>query len=368
MDQLSFLPLGGVAPPIIVGEPRARQSSVAAGIIRVGVAKEIPALLRDLGADPVRTVAEAGVDIRMLDDPDNIIPFAALGHLITVCIARTGCDHFGLLLGQRGGASSLGVVGLLLRQARDVGSALRDLVKFLHLHHRGAAANLSVDGDTAVLSYAIYYPGAESTDQIADGAMALGFNLMRGLCGPDWKPHEVLLPHRKPADVLPFRRFFQAPIRFEAETAALVFSTECLAKPLPGSDPDLHRLLQGHLHELDRADGGELPDQMRRILRSLLLHHQCSADGMAKLFAIHRRTLNRRLRSQGTGFHVLVEEARYQIARQLMSDTRVPLSQVAAALDYSEPSAFTRAFRRWSGMSPTEWRAAQTPLQPGPGP
>jgi len=354
-------PAGG-GDAIIVDEPRERRSSISAGIIRVGAAKEIPAVLREFGLDPERTIAEAGVDPRLLDDPDNIIPFATLGHLISVCVARTRCLHFGLLLGQRGDASSLGVVGLLLRQARDVGSALRDLVKYLHLHDRGAVSNLTVDHGTALLSYAIYQPRAESTDQIADGAMAIGCNLMRGLCGLDWTPREVLLPHRKPADVAPFRHFFQAPIRFDAEEAALVFSTECLSRPLPDADPDLHRLLRAHLHDLDKVHGGELPDQMRRLMRTLLLHHQCSADGMAKLFSIHRRTLNRRLRLQGTGFHTLVEEARYQIARQLMSDMRIPLAQVAAALDYSEPSSFTRAFRRWSGMSPTEWRSAQPPL------
>jgi AraC-like DNA-binding protein len=348
--------------PIIVDGPPVRPSSMAAGIIRVGAAKEIPALLREFGLDPVKTAGEAGLDPRLLDDPDNFIPLVALGHLITVCIARTGCEHFGLLLGQRGNASSLGVVGMLLRQAPDVGSALQDLVTYLHLHNRSAVSKLRVDGDVAVLSYAIYHPSAESVDQIVDGGLAIGCNLMRGLCGADWKPHEVLLPHSKPVDVTPFKRFFQAPIRFDAEQAALVFSTECLARPLPGVDPDLHRLLQAHLHELDRAEGGDLPDQLRRLLRSLLFHHQCSADGMAKLFAIHRRTLNRRLRSHGTGFHTLVEEARYEIARELMTKTRVPLAQVAAALDYSEPSAFTRAFRRWSGMSPTEWRASQAQL------
>ena len=347
--------------PIIVDGPRERPSSISAGVIRVGAAKEIPSVLREFGLDPDQTIAQAGVDPRLLDDSDNVIPFAALGHLITVCVARTGCLHFGLLVGQRGSAPSLGAVGLLLREARDVGSALGDLVKYLHLHDQGGVSKLIVADEIAVFSYAIYDPGAESTDQISDAAMAIACNLMRGLCGPDWTPTEVLLPHRKPADVTPFKRFFQAPIRFDAEEAALVFSTECLSCPLPDADPDLHRLLQAHLHELDKVQGAELPDQMRRLLRTLLLHHQCSADRMAKLFAVHRRTLNRRLRSQGTGFHTLVEEARYQIARQLMSDTRIPLAQVAAALDYSEPSAFTRAFRRWSGMSPTEWRATQLP-------
>jgi len=72
---------------------------------------------------------------------------------------------------------------------------------------------------------------------------------------------------------------------------------------------------------------------------------------------MHRRTVNRSLRAQGTSFRVLIHEARYDIALQLLRDTRVPVREIAAALDYSECAAFVRAFRRCSGTSPRAWRA-----------
>ena len=71
---------------------------------------------------------------------------------------------------------------------------------------------------------------------------------------------------------------------------------------------------------------------------------------------MHRRTLNRRLKAQNYTFHELVNEVRYEIARQLLEDTRMPMSQIAVTLDYSDASAFTRAFRRWSGTTPAAWR------------
>ncbi len=82
---------------------------------------------------------------------------------------------------------------------------------------------------------------------------------------------------------------------------------------------------------------------------------------VAGLFEVHERTLNRRLCLQGPSFKALIEEIRYEIARQLLRDTRLGVTEIAAALDYSESSAFNRAFRRWSGTSPTAWRAAHRP-------
>ncbi|MPR12412.1 helix-turn-helix transcriptional regulator [Microvirga tunisiensis] len=101
------------------------------------------------------------------------------------------------------------------------------------------------------------------------------------------------------------------------------------------------------------------------MLRTELLTNQCSAATVADRFAIHRRTLSRHLRAEGAGFQSLVDETRFEIARQLLSQTRIPLSEVAVALGYSEASAFTRAFRRWSGQSPAAWRLEQGPSRQG---
>jgi AraC-like DNA-binding protein len=209
-----------------------------------------------------------------------------------------------------------------------------------------------------MLSYGIYEPGVEGTDQLADLAMAVAFIQMRSLCGSAWVPSEVLLPHRRPAEVAPFNRFFGVPIRYDAEQAALVFPASWLEHAVPGADPGLHDLLREQLEQVSPPLSDDLPDQTRRMVRTLLTNDQCSVEHAAHLFSIHRRTLNRRLKAAGTGFHVLVDEVRYEMARQLLADTAMPIIQVAAALDYSEPSAFTRAFRRWSGQTPTTWRAA----------
>ena len=116
---------------------------------------------------------------------------------------------------------------------------------------------------------------------------------------------------------------------------------------------------------LEAHGAGDLSTQLRRVLRRLLISGACQQETclehVAKLFAIHRRTLNRRLRAQGTSFKALIDETRYDIARQLLRDTRLPVAEIAAALDYSECSAFDRAFRRWSGASPSAWRTAHTP-------
>ncbi|MET0531954.1 MAG: helix-turn-helix transcriptional regulator [Microvirga sp.] len=78
---------------------------------------------------------------------------------------------------------------------------------------------------------------------------------------------------------------------------------------------------------------------------------------MARRLAVHRRTLNRHLRAEGIQFRTLSDAVRFAVARQLLSDTDIPLAKIAAALDFSEPAAFTRAFQRWSGRAPSSWRA-----------
>ncbi|EIC21573.1 helix-turn-helix transcriptional regulator [Thiorhodovibrio frisius] len=98
------------------------------------------------------------------------------------------------------------------------------------------------------------------------------------------------------------------------------------------------------------------------MLRQVLILGAAPGDTslahVARLFALHRRTLNRRLKAHGTSFKILIEEARYDVARQLLRDTSLPIADIAASLDYADASAFTRAFKRWSGVSPGAWRAS----------
>jgi AraC-like DNA-binding protein len=198
---------------------------------------------------------------------------------------------------------------------------------------------------------------SRSVEQILDAAVGVTVTILRTLCGSDWRPSEVLLPRTALADQALYRHHFRAPVRFNQESATIVFPVRDLDLGIAGADPMLRAMLEEKIQHLKGAQGCELSDDIRRLLRTRLTSNHCSADDIAELFAVHRRTLSRRLKDGGTGYRGISNEIRFEIARQLLEDTMVPLGEIAAALGYSEASAFTRAFRRWSGHTPTAWRA-----------
>ncbi len=327
-------------------------------MLRIGATMGLPAVLQDLGAEPAQLLAEVGLELSLFDNPDNLISFSARGHLLEHCVARTGCAHLGLLVGQRSGLQSLGLAGSLVKYSPDVETALRSLVRFFRHHTRGARATLTLEGQLAYFGYQIDQPGTEGMDQVGDGALAVMLNIMQSLCRPGWKPSQVTFAHRKPADVEPFRQFFRAPLLFDAEQNALVFLAEWLTHRLPGDDPELRRQLTTQIKAIEARHRDSFAEQVRSVLRAALLTERADADHIASLFSIHRRTLNRRLNEDGISFKDLVEEQRYEIARRTLLDTDLQVGDVAALLGYSEAGAFTRAFRRWSGAAPAEWRSA----------
>ena len=344
-------PHASVPQPLFTAAPL---RPLPAGYLHLGVAKETAAALRDFGLDPDPIIKEAGLDPRLFEDGANVISHLALGRLCALSVARTHCPHFGLLVGQRATILSLGIVGRLMLHSETVDEALRNLVAHLGVQNRGAVGALAVNGATAVFSYAVYQPETESADQICDGALACMVTALRTLLGEGWAPSEVLLPRAGPADAEPYRRHFRAPVRFDQEIAALVFPARCLQRRIAGADPLLRAMLEERVAHLK---GDHVADDIRRLLRTRLANDTCSAEGLAGLLAMHRRTLNRRLGAEGTRFRTVVNEVRFEIARQLLADTGLSFGQIAAALDYSEASAFTRAFRRWSGQTPSAWRA-----------
>jgi len=339
------------------GRRQAGRRGPREGTVRIGGSLAIPAVLRSLGADPAEVLGEVGVDLKLFDDPDNLIGFAARSKLVSHCVARTGCGHFGLLVGQQGGLHSFGLVGFLVKFSPDVESALRSYERYLHLHVRGAALNLEVNGDSALLCFDIYQPNIEAVGQIVDGALATAFNVMRNLCGPGWNPTEVRFAHRRPEDLGPFRQLFGPPLRFDAERNSLAFSADWLSRPVPNADPEMRRLLQKQIDALEARHGDGFPEQVRSVLRSALLTHDAGADRVAALFSMHSRTLSRRLHAFGTSFQELVDEGRFEIARQMLDDSDMGVARIADLLSYADASAFTRAFRRWSGTTPALWRA-----------
>ena len=167
------------------------------------------------------------------------------------------------------------------------------------------------------------------------------------------------MPRRAPTDQSPYRFFFRSDVRFDQETAALVFPARLLSTRLTGSDGEVRRALERSLQTVETNARPDLTEDLRQMLRAEMWSGRCSADAMAQRLVMHKRTLTRHLKAAGTSFRTVADEVRLEVARHLVADTDIPLAQVSAALDFSEPAAFTRAFQRWSGVSPSLLRSQQ---------
>ena len=244
----------------------------------------------------------------------------------------------------------------MLRSAPDVGTALQGLAQHLDLHDRGAVLTLSTDNDIMYLRYTIHLKGVEATDQIYDLSMAFVCRIMRILCGKGWNPSEVFMSRQKPKRLARYRQFFLAPIRFESDQNAIAFPTYWLDKPVASADPLLHQHLEQEANELHTLKKTSLVADLNQSLRNSFTSHKITVADVAKQLGMHERTLNRRLHEEGTTFRQELKEIRYDMAQQYLADGMMPLSKIAEILNYADETSFSRAFKRWSGVSPTKWR------------
>lgn len=323
---------------------------------RVGSLAELPGVVRDLGADPGEIATDAGIELAQLSDQENQIPFRSACLLAKLAAERTGCDHIGLLVAARNDTRSIGVVGALMRNAPTLGRALLDVCENHHRYVRGGVPYLVAREGSAWLGYAIYEDVGLSVEHFQVGAIAVGFRWVKELCRAPLE--EVLLSRKAPADPQPYRKFFGAPVTFDADQSALVFSKATLDLPVLGADATVRKALEARVRDYWAVDMPSVSDQIVRLLRPRVLFSEARLEPVANALAMHPRVLERALKAEGTTFRELLKQTQVDTAQRLMSGTRLSITAVGAALGYVDTSAFSNAFRRMTGQSPRAWRTA----------
>jgi AraC-like DNA-binding protein len=331
------------------------------GDVRVGPLLIIPSLLREHNIDPSLVLGQVGLDVRIFEDPENRVSFDALGRLLETCVKVTGCPHFGLRIGQQFNIGSLGVLGQLMCNCPSVRDALRLAALHLELHDRGAVSvTLDLGSGKTALGYSLFERNTAAAAQILDGAIAMQYLLLRGLCGRAWKPLSIHLSHRRPTEVAPFKNFFRAPIEFDVPTSCILFESRWLDHPIDGADPAAFAAIKNAIESTQPQQVLPFIAQVRKALLAMMLTGSASAANLAQLFNMQERTLRRRLDEERATVRSLVSEVRRELAYRLLRDTNLSASEIAAALRYSDVSVFARAFRSWSDMNSREWRAKYT--------
>jgi AraC-like DNA-binding protein len=315
-------------------------------------------LIRAFGVDPEELLAVADLPADALDDPEGRISLDQLGHLLRVCAERTNCPHFALLAGRVWRLPAWGAIGELARHSATVGQALQAFNAHQHLVSEGALTMLVNHGSSVDFIHAMYVPRTPGSDHLADAALAAAFNLLGELCGPDWYASEVCIAHSAKHPAAPYRSLFRSQLRFDSEICALRFPAHWLNRPIEGADPVRRRVAERRVADSGRPD---LVQEVYRTLRGTLLVGHKGGDMVAQNLSMHRRTLSRRLRAQGTTYQEALDEVRFAVASQLLGDARITLDDVAANLGYASVNTFMRAFARWTGQTPGSWRREHMP-------
>ena len=321
---------------------------------RVGAFTEVPRLIAHLGGDPAAALAEAGLAANALAHPENRVPFAACLRLLALAAERTACPHFGLLAGRMWHLCDMGIAGEIARHSSTVGRALEAFTVYQHLNTDAGMTFLLERDGYVDLGYARVAGASIGGAQMHDAVLVACMNAMEELAGPDWRPYEVLLPRAKPRDILQYRALFKITPHFDADQCALRFPAQDMLRPVAGADPAKRLAAEQRAATVVRPL--QLLPQVYRALRKLMLENRHSGDEVAHMLGMHRRTLNRRLKERGTTFQEILDEVRFEVARDLLANSDIQLDDVAAALGYAAVTPFMRTFRRWSGTPPGRWR------------
>jgi len=323
---------------------------------RIGVVWHLPELLRERGMQLTDALDGAGIRRDVFSDPRNFIEYPSLQHLLATCEQLTRCDHIGMLVAQRTRLADFGLAGRAARCGATAGEGLQKFVANFNLHVGATTVTLVDAGGFARLVYAITVRGITDARQLQLGAVTAIFNILQDLCGPHWLPAVVTFATRAPSNLRPFHQFFRAPLRFDSDESAVIFERRWLDRTLPPVDPVFNSQVDAEVRGLQATILENLPALVRRVIRKQLIIGQGGMEDVAASFGMHRRTLDRHLQKHGVRYGELEESVEEEVARQLLRDTALQVQQVAESLHFSSAANFATAFRRWTGMTPSEYR------------
>lgn len=328
-------------------------------LIRTTSLTGFPALVRDLGGDPDQLLRQLQIDPRTLDKSGAVIPYRAMINLLELCAEQLKCVDFGLRLAERQSIMILGPIAVVAQNARDVGEALNETVRFLHTYSPGVQVYLDseIDPGRHHLIYELRLRPAPRQTQIIELSLGVMFKVLQMLFGPGFRPHSV---HSRTEARLPqgrYQRFFGARTYFGQAQNALVLLPEHLSKPIDQHNRQLHDTMMDYVSSLDAANAMGIHNQVEDAIRRLLPTQRCALPLIAEQLGMRERSLQRRLAEHDQVYEDMVETVRRELADLYLSEAQMPMAQIAGLLGYAEQSSFNRACRRWYGTSPRQRRS-----------
>ena len=328
------------------------------GTISAGHFRSLMSAFERVGVDVGPVVATLGISPADLADPDGRIA-ADLAYTFFEDVAQlTGDDAFGLHTAEALPSGAFGIIEYVTRSSRDMREGLERLARYYGLVNERVQLELTVKDGIARFDIPSSVPN-RIPRQLRELLVAALVLRGRAFTGRDWPLRAVHFVGPAPSDLREHARIFRAPVLFGQKIEAIVFDASYLDQPYLTAEPALASMLDRHAQLLLAklpASSGFLGD-VRTAIAESLRGRDPSLDLTAERLHLSSRTVQRRLQEMGTSHQALVEAVRRDLAQRFLATGELSIGEMAYMLGFARASAFHRAFKRWTGTTPADYKS-----------
>lgn len=302
------------------------------------------------------TLVGTGVAPSLFEDPDNRIPHVVAMKLLERAVDLTKDPALGVHAAALIRPGDFDALEYVARASGNLRSALQAVSRYVRLMHDATTFVHGADGgNDESWTLTVSPPAPRASVEFAVATLVVAGRLVTGR---DEAPKEVLFSHEAPADKAPYEEVLRCAVRWGAARTALVFDAEQLERPFSHTSPVLSATLEQHAERLlaELSSSRTYATRVREHLVASLQAGETSAASVARRLRASERTLRRRLQDEGVAFSDLLADVRRELAVRYLDEPGLSVDEIAFLLGFSTGSAFRRAFRRWTGATPSEHR------------
>ena len=326
-------------------------------------AKRTAERLNAQGLPAEELLEKAGIKRYLLNQKAARIPFHQHATLLDLAARATENGCFGLdLAAKEIDPRDNGLLVYTALSSKNFGETLKVLKRYFHVLNEAIDLNVESSPQAATVNFDYADTDLPMRRQATEFGAANLVRTIRFITNSRLRPVEVKFHHSRNHEIAKVERFFGCRVHFGRRDNSLTFSRSQLNLPIATADERLHGLLTGYCEEILASREQTSPDlrhQVERIITRLLSRGEAETETVAHELGMSVRTLARRLADLGVTFAQILDELRHDLALRYLRDRDLSLSQIAFLLGYSEVSAFSHAFRRWTRTTPGEWRTKQ---------
>jgi AraC-like DNA-binding protein len=315
--------------------------------------------LERTGAPVERLLERANLSPQLVEQPESLVPFLAVARFVDEAARVTGTEDFGLRTGTAAHPMPPGTFGRLARQGRTLHEMLEIAYRLWSLYNSSVQAWLTRSGDQVHLHHRFLHGSERDLHHYTAAVLMQYLNVLRAVAGPTWRPTAVGVPMRELPGWRSIPMLAETKITFGQPATTISLDASLLKRPLPWVSAIVTPTEVAEL-ELTKP-AADVGGAVRQVIAAMLPAGYPRIHLVADGLRMSARTLQRRLHDDGLTFGRVVDQARFESARRLLRDPSRKVIDVALDLGYSDPAHFTRAFARWAGQTPRDFRRHPEP-------